>query len=163
MQGDHRLKRARRASELTPEKAVQEKPLALAFVGDSVFDLYVREYVRASGLNTHMLHREAVKFVSAHAQAEAFIAIEAQLTPQEEYIYRRGRNTKPTTVPKNAGVKDYRSATGLETLVGYLFLTGQLERLDELMERILTGTRQADGGYECKNEECAEQQTETQG
>ena len=157
------LKLALRASELTPEKAVQEKPLALAFVGDSVFDLYVREYVRASGLNTHMLHRETVKFVSAHAQAEAFIAIEAQLTPQEEYIYRRGRNTKPTTVPKNAGVKDYRSATGLETLVGYLFLTGQLERLDELMERILTGTRQADGGYECKNEECAEQQTETQG
>lgn len=157
------LKLALRASELTPEKAVQEKPLALAFVGDSVFDLYVREYVRASGLNTHMLHREAVKFVSAHAQAEAFIAIETQLTPQEAYIYRRGRNTKPTTVPKNAGVKDYRSATGMETLVGYLFLTGQLERLDELMGKILTGTRQADGGCECKNEECAEQQTETQG
>ena len=157
------LKLALRTSELTPEKAVQEKPLALAFVGDSVFDLYVREYVRASGLNTHMLHREAVKFVSAHAQAEAFIAIETQLTPQEAYIYRRGRNTKPTTVPKNAGVKDYRSATGMETLVGYLFLTGQLERLDELMGKILTGTRQADGGCECKNEECAEQQTETQG
>lgn len=157
------LKLALRAPELTPEKAVQEKPLALAFVGDSVFDLYVREYVRASGLNTHMLHREAVKFVSAHAQAEAFIAIETQLTPQEAYIYRRGRNTKPTTVPKNAGVKDYRSATGMETLVGYLFLTGQLERLDELMGKILTGTRQADGGCECKNEECAEQQTETQG
>lgn len=159
------LKLALRASELTPEKAVQEKPLALAFVGDSVFDLYVREYVRASGLNTHMLHREAVKFVSAHAQAEAFIAIEAQLTPQEEYIYRRGRNTKPTTVPKNAGVKDYRSATGLETLVGYLFLTGQLERLDELMGKILTGTRQADGECEGKTEAkaCAQQQTETQG
>ena len=159
------LKLALRGAEFTPEKAVQEKPLALAFVGDSVFDLYVREYVRASGLNTHMLHREAVKFVSAHAQAEAFIAIEAQLTPQEEYIYRRGRNTKPTTVPKNAGVKDYRSATGLETLVGYLFLTGQLERLDELMERILTGTRQDDGECEGKTEAkaCAQQQTETQG
>ncbi len=68
---------------------------------------------------------------------EAFIAIEAQLTPQEEYIYRRGRNTKPTTVPKNAGVKDYRSATGLETLVGYLFLTGQLERLMSLWKGYL--------------------------
>ena len=152
------------ARSLPRKRPCRKSRWALAFVGSSVFDLYVREYVRASGLNTHMLHREAVKFVSAHAQAEAFIAIETQLTPQEEYIYRRGRNTKPTTVPKNAGVKDYRSATGLETLVGYLFLTGQLERLDELMERILTGTRQDDGECESKTEAkaCA-QQTETQG
>ncbi|MBR3750679.1 MAG: Mini-ribonuclease 3 [Clostridia bacterium] len=123
--------------EMTPMQARQENPLALAFVGDTVFDLYVRTRVLEREVNSHKLHMLSVKHVSASAQAAAFLRIEPLLNEDEIYIYRRGRNTKPTTVPKNACVKDYRSATGLETLVGYLYLTGQRERLDLLMGVIL--------------------------
>ena len=128
--------------QLTPMQARQENPLALAFVGDTVFDLYVRTSVLEKEVNSHKLHVMSVKHVSASAQAAAFLRIEPLLTEDELYIYRRGRNTKPTTVPKNAPVKDYRSATGLEALVGYLYLTGQRERLDLLMRMILCDTDQ---------------------
>ena len=123
--------------EKTCMQARQENPLALAFIGDTVFDLYVRTKVLQKEVNSHKLHINSIKYVSAAAQAAAFLRIEPLLTEDEMYIYRRGRNTKPTTVPKNALVKDYRSATGLETLVGYLYITGQAERLDELMQIIL--------------------------
>lgn len=126
------------AGVMTPIAARLTNPLALAFVGDSVFDLYVRTVLLERQLNSHRLHVEAIGFVSARAQSAAFGRLEDKLTQDEMYIFRRGRNAKPTTVPKNAHIKDYRAATGLETLVGYLYLSGQLERLDEIMELILT-------------------------
>lgn len=82
-------------------------------------------------------HVLAIGYVSAHAQAAAFRRMETLLNEDELYIYRRGRNTKPTTVPRNADVQEYRCATGLEAVVGYLFLSGQYERLSQLMERVL--------------------------
>lgn len=133
---------------MTQAQARQEHPLALAFVGDCVFDLYIRTYVLGKKLNSHKMHFEAVKYVSARAQAEAFHLIEGLLTEDELYIYRRGRNTKPTTVPKNAEVKDYRSATGLEALVGYLFVTGQNGRLDEIMEHIILRSGEQNAAHE---------------
>ena len=113
-----------------------------------MFDLYIRTYVLGKNLNSHKMHFEAVKYVSARAQAEAFHLIEGLLTEDELYIYRRGRNTKPTTVPKNAEVKDYRSATGLEALVGYLFVTGQNGRLDEIMEHIILRSGEQNAAHE---------------
>ncbi len=127
---------------MTTDKARLENPLALAFVGDTVFDLYVRTFVLQQGVNSHKMHVLSVKYVSAAAQAAAFNQLEPILTDDEMYIWRRGRNTKPTTVPKNAQVKDYRCATGLETLVGYLYLTGQKERLDHIMDMVLNHQNQ---------------------
>lgn len=131
-------------TKMTCAQARLENPLALAFVGDTVFDLYVRTMVMKLGVNSHKLHQISIKHVSASAQAAAFLRIEPLLSEDEMYIYRRGRNTKPTTVPKNACVKDYRSATGLETLVGYLYITEQSDRLDELMGVLLQSTEQTD-------------------
>ena len=82
----------------------------------------------------YKLHKEATKFVRAHAQSNSILAIEENLTPQEEAIYKRGRNAKSPTVPKNADVSEYRRATGLEALMGYLYLNGEEDRLREVME-----------------------------
>lgn len=114
-------------------------PLNLAYLGDTVYDLYVRSYlVHACPLTVNDLHRQASFHVCAAAQARAYHKIEGVLTEQETDIFRRGRNAHSTTVPKNASVSDYRTATGLETLFGWLFSRGEDGRLDELMHIILT-------------------------
>ena len=123
----------------SPADARTVSPLSLAYLGDTVYDLYVRAYlVHVCPLTVNDLHRQASMYVCAAAQAEAYHKIENMLTEQETEVFRRGRNAHSGTVPKNASVSDYRIATGLETLFGWLFSQGEDERLDELMDIILT-------------------------
>ena len=111
-------------------------PLVLAYIGDSIYEVYVRaELVKQhTDMPVYKLHKEAVKYVRAHAQSNSVLAIEELLTEQETAIFKRGRNAKSPTVPKNADVGEYRRATGFEALVGYLYLTGDRERLEFIMK-----------------------------
>lgn len=122
-----------------PADTREMAPLSLAYLGDTVYDLYIRSYlVHVCPLTVNDLHRQASLRVCAAAQAEAYRKIEGLLTEDEADIFRRGRNAHSTTVPKNASVSDYRIATGLETLLGWLFSRGEDERIDALMDIILT-------------------------
>ena len=109
-------------------------PLVLAYIGDTVYDLYVRtQLLLTCDATAHGLHVMATKRVCAKAQAEAVQRILPTLTEEEQYIFRRGRNSHMGTVPKHAQMSDYRAATGLEALLGYLYLKGEDDRLNELM------------------------------
>ncbi|MBO6060748.1 MAG: ribonuclease III [Clostridia bacterium] len=113
-------------------------PLVLAYIGDTVYDLYVRtELVTNTRLTAHGLHMAAAKRVCALAQAAAFRKIESVLSEEELAVYRRGRNGHMGSIPKNASIADYRSATGLEAVIGWLYLKGDDARLNELMGIIL--------------------------
>lgn len=106
---------------------------ALAYLGDCVIELCVREHLVASGLSTSRnLNKEALNYVRAAAQAEAMKKLFPLLSEEEEAFFRRGRNIGHTNVPKNATVSDYRTATGMEVLFGYLHVSGQKERINEL-------------------------------
>ena len=107
---------------------------ALAYLGDSVLEVCVRTYLVAErGLSTSAhLNRAALDFVRASAQSEAMGRIEPLLTEEEAIVYRRGRNMGHGNVPKSASVAEYRRATGMEVLFGYLSLTGQTRRMDHL-------------------------------
>jgi ribonuclease-3 family protein len=107
--------------------------LALAFVGDAVFNLFVRTMLVGSGKKVRDLHRDAVNFVRASAQAGILRKIERYLTDREKDIVRVARNAKVNTVPKNAAIMDYHYSTGFEALLGYLYLTGQNERLNKIL------------------------------
>ncbi|HEM6112039.1 TPA: Mini-ribonuclease 3 [Streptococcus suis] len=110
--------------------------IALAFEGDAVYSMYVRRHLIFKGLTKpNQLHGEANKYVSAKAQASLISALlEAQLlTEKEEEIYKRGRNANSHTKAKNADVVTYRMSTGFEAVLGYLHMTEQMERLDELV------------------------------
>ena len=121
-------------------------PLVLAYVGDTIYDLYVRtRLVLSTGLTAHGLHMAAAKRVCAAAQAEAFRRIEPQLTEEELAVFRRGRNSHMGTIPKNASIADYRAATGLEAVIGWLYLKGDDERLTQLMRLILEEQNQNGG------------------
>ena len=121
-----------------PSDPTQLGPLVLAYIGDTVFDLYVRtRLVLSTGLTAHGLHMEAAKRVCASAQAESFRRIEPMLTEEELAVFKRGRNGHMGTIPKNASIGDYRSATGLEAVIGWLYLKGEDARLNELMRVIL--------------------------
>ncbi len=116
--------------------AINLNPLTLAFIGDSTFENFVRERIirRGTASLPHKLHLEAIRYVKAANQSYIMEVIESGLSEEEAYIYKRGRNMKSMTVPKNAKVLDYRRATGFEALIGYLFLIGEEERLMEIME-----------------------------
>nr|MDD6335982.1 ribonuclease III domain-containing protein [bacterium] len=112
----------------------QLNPLALAHVGDSVFDLYVRSALVLEGDKTaHALHKAAVALVNAAAQAQAARRMLPLLTEEEAAIFRRGRNAGGTHVPIHASGEDYHLATGLEAVCGYLYLSHQMERLEALL------------------------------
>lgn len=117
-----------------PSKKTQLiNPVVLAYVGDSVFELLVRQYlVSLTNHKSHHLHKEATKIVSAKAQRKLLEKWQPMLSEEEADIVRRGRNTKSGAPPKNADPADYRQATALECLVGYLYYEGQIERLHEL-------------------------------
>lgn len=109
----------------------------LAFVGDAVLSLQVREYLVSLGYSkTKQLQETSTQFVSASAQAKFvdYLLLEDVLTSEETLIFKRGRNAKSASMAKNAEVKDYRMATGLEALWGYLYLSDQSERLSVLWE-----------------------------
>lgn len=105
----------------------------LAFVGDAVYDLHIRCYLAASSLEkTGILHRKATHFVSARSQARIVDSIFEYLTENEQAVYKRGRNTNIIT-SKHAEVIEYKKATGLEALIGYLYIEGNQERVNEII------------------------------
>ena len=106
---------------------------SLAYLGDSVIELCVRNYLVRQGLSSSAaLNKRALDFVRASAQAEAMKRILPVLTEEEEAAFRRGRNIGHTNTPKSATVAEYRSATGMEALFGWLHLAGRQERIEEL-------------------------------
>ncbi len=119
--------------------AKQLSPLNLAFIGDCIYEILVREMlVTNANRPVNDLHKESVKFVSAKAQTEAFEKIKGILTEEETAIYKRGRNAKVGHSPKSATEGEYHCATGVEALFGYLYLTEQTDRIKELFSKINT-------------------------
>lgn len=119
--------------------AKQLSPLNLAFIGDCIYEILVREMlVTNANRPVNDLHKESVKFVSAKAQTEAFEKIQGILTEEETAIYKRGRNAKVGHSPKSATEGEYHCATGVEALFGYLYLTEQTDRIKELFSKINT-------------------------
>lgn len=115
-------------------------PLTLAYIGDCVYDLVIRTIVVERGNEpANKLHKKTVTYVKAQTQAAMIEALLPYLTEEEEAVYKRGRNAKSYTSAKNASIGDYRKATGMEALVGYLYLTGQEARI---MELIKTGLKE---------------------
>ena len=113
--------------------------LALAHLGDGVYELMVRTWLCLKGKATNKgLHRAAVTYVSAPAQAKRVKKILPVLTDEEQGVYRRARNSHTAAIPKGASVGEYHAATGLEALFGWLYLRGQLDRLNELFEQMMT-------------------------
>lgn len=110
-------------------------PLVLAYIGDTVYETYIREYLIKKNINKKVneLHKTAIKYVKAKAQASIIHEIESQLTEEELRIFKRGRNQKSNTSPKNADIVDYKHATGFEALIGYLYLGNESERLDYII------------------------------
>ena len=120
-------------SHIPPERAKQMNPVVLAFVGDAVYTLCVREALALeSWEKTGALNKRVSEKVSAHGQSESLARILPMLTEEEADIFRRGRNAKKPTKSKNATVAEYVRSTGFEALLGYLYLTGQPERIEEL-------------------------------
>ena len=115
--------------------------LELAYLGDALYDLYVRRYLLESGEHVRKLHARAVKVVCAHAQAQALARVEGLFTEAEKNVARRARNARQTP-SKNADIAEYHRATALEAVLGYLYLTGQQQRLDQIMRLILEGAKE---------------------
>ncbi len=116
----------------------QLSPQTLAFMGDTVYDMLVREYlVREANRPVGELNKRKVKLVNCKTQAEAIENLMPKLTEDEIAVYKRGRNAFTKNTPKNADVADYHAATGLEALFGYLYLNGSIDRLNELFEEII--------------------------
>lgn len=113
-------------------------PLVWAYIGDAVYELYIRNYlIETTNLKPNKLHIEAIKFVKAKAQANILENLQIFLTDEEKEIVRRGRNTQNHHLPKNAELKDYTYATAFEALIGYLYLTKQEERLQEILQKVI--------------------------
>lgn len=113
-------------------------PLTLAFIGDGVFEVFVRErLVCQANRPVNELHRQTVSHVKAAAQKQAMETLLPLLTEEETAVFKRGRNAKSNTTPKNASEGDYHWATGFETLWGYLYLKGAADRLKELFRHIM--------------------------
>lgn len=113
-------------------------PLVWAYVGDAVYELYIRSYlVNATKLNPHKLHIESIKYVKAAAQANILKGLISDLNEQEQNIVRRARNVQNHHLPKNANIMDYMYATAFEGLIGYLYLTKQENRLEEILQKCI--------------------------
>ena len=110
-------------------------PLVLAYVGDAVYEIYIRTLLSKNGnMPVNKLHKEATRFVRAKSQSKISHFLEDKLTGEELRVYKRGRNASSNTHAKNADIVDYRHATGFEALVGYLYLSKNEERLNEILE-----------------------------
>lgn len=108
----------------------------LAFLGDSVYETFIREHVIAKGqVNADLLHRAAVRFVRADAQAYALKAMMDELSEEEQNLVKRARNKKISTKPKNADPVIYKWATAFEALVGFLYLSKRQERMEEIINK----------------------------
>ncbi|MHC1685604.1 MAG: Mini-ribonuclease 3 [Clostridiaceae bacterium] len=110
--------------------------LVLAYIGDAVFEVFIRGYLVKENKNivVQKLHKKGIAYVKAKAQSDYVKRIMDQLSEEEIRVFKRGRNAKSGTVPKNADIQDYRNATGLEALIGYLYVTENYERLNRILE-----------------------------
>ena len=119
-----------------PEEEVNLlSPLTWAYVGDAVYELYIRKkLVEETNMKPHKLHIEAIKYVRAKSQAEKLEKIYENLTDEEKDIVRRARNTQNHHLPKNSNVQEYMYSTAFEALIGYLYLMNRFNRLDELLK-----------------------------
>ena len=119
-------------------------PLALAYIGDAVYELAIRTLVMNRGnMQVNKMHKKTANLVKADAQAHFYLLLEEELTDAEKAAYRRGRNAKSFTMPKHATMKDYRMATGFEALMGYLYLSGKTERMVDLVALAMKKTGKA--------------------
>ncbi len=124
--------------KLTKAQARALGGLTLAFFGDSVYEVLVRETIVKGGtLPVNALHKKAVEKVNAGFQSKAFDVIEPMLSEEELEIFKRGRNATGNNVPRSSNPKDYRRATGFEALFGYLYLIGENDRMNELFEAVM--------------------------
>jgi ribonuclease-3 family protein len=124
--------------KLTEREANSYSPLTLAFLGDSVYDTLVREYLlRKANMPVAKLHSAKIRLVCAEFQSKAYDLVAEKLSEHELAVLKRGRNATGNTVPKHADAAEYRRATALECLFGYLYLTGGNERISELFELII--------------------------
>ncbi len=121
------------------DNAMLKSPSTLAFVGDAVFGLLVRTYLADVERPIGQLHKKSVDFVNANAQTKAFEIIKDMLTEKEMSVFKRGRNNHVGGVPKSTTVASYHTATGVEALFGYLHLSGQTDRINELFSKIVDG------------------------
>lgn len=126
-----------RMREFSKDEARMLNPLQLALIGDGVFEVFIRSYILTQNisLSANKIHVKAIGYVKAKSQSDIMHKIEGFLNEEEEAIYKRGRNAKSPTVPKNADVRDYRTATGFEALIGYLYLIGHKERLEFILNK----------------------------
>lgn len=117
-----------------PEDVNLMSPLTWAYVGDCVYELYIRtKLINETNLKPHKLHIETIKYVKAKSQAELLQRIYDDLTEEEKNIVRRGRNAENHHLPKNSNVQEYMYATAFEALIGYLYLTKRFDRLKEIL------------------------------
>ena len=134
-----RKNNTRKGKKLMDEIEVnQMSPLVWAYIGDSVYEQYIRNYlVTNTKYKPHKLHIEATKFVKASAQASILQQLENDLTEEEKEIVRRTRNTKNHHLPKNSNIQEYMYATAFEGLIGYLHLSKQNSRLNKILDKSL--------------------------
>ncbi len=124
----------------------------LAYLGDAVLEVFVRRYIIGLGISdSGKMNKYALNFVKATAQSASMDKLEAHLTEEEEYIYKRGRNAHGISIPKSASASEYRRATGMEALFGYLHITGKQERAEELFKIAYADTME-----ELENNKCQE-------
>lgn len=118
----------------------QYHPLVLAYIGDTVYEVFIRTMLVSRGNATvHKLHKRSINFVKAKSQSEILHKIMEHLSPEEQDVVRRGRNAKSGTIPKNADVAEYKYATGFESLIGYLYLRKEFERLMQILNLAVEG------------------------
>lgn len=123
---------------MTQQEIAGVSNLGLAHIGDCVYELLVRSCIICRGGQTNRnLHFSTVRYVSAQAQAQAMETLLPMLDAEETAVYKRGRNTRVNSVPKNADIGQYHAATGLECLFGWLYLNGKHDRINELFAAIM--------------------------
>lgn len=120
-----------------PERPRLLSPETMAYIGDSIYEIFIRSYLIEQGLREgNSLHQQAIEYVNAEAQAELLQKLNDYLTDEEKVIVRRGRNSNSGSLPKNTDVVNYRYSTAFEALLGYLYLEGNEVRLEEILIEI---------------------------
>lgn len=134
------LEAMRERMELKDVDVLTYSPLVLAYIGDAIFDVIIRtKVVNRGNMQVQKMHDATIHYVKADAQAAMVAVLKDHLTPEELAVYKRGHNAKSHSSAKNATIQNYRKATGLEALFGYLYLTGKYERLLDLVRAGLEG------------------------
>lgn len=125
--------------KFTIQQVKQLNPLVLAIVGDAIYEVFIRTYLveKNRDMNAHKIHVKAIEYVKAHAQSEYMKFLIEGLDQEELGIFKRARNAKSGTTPKNADLNEYKWATGFEALMGFLYLSEKNERLNEILEKIV--------------------------